>query len=355
MEELDVNLDEFIKLVINVLELHSARIKTLVKNFPLEHAKFYQKILKSPKHNSLEHRDFFLSRFKENRLAILSDKSDTWISEGDVIIQWCEGQSDVNKKYRIDLSVTYKKACELRNETNRGLKGMNVSGMFPEMKYPDTLLGLYYKIVSWFLQHDEMGTPVVGENKDVERLNILANKYIPSEEKTSTVTSTTSGAETPFSGSNDLINNLAKGLMNNPEIGKVKDKVSKMAQSGKQLNMSQMMSEILKPDLISGLAASFGMKIDDQTASKFGEAGKQFGSIMENLFKTAEVEAKPDAIKEIEKRIEGLVGKEEVETSTEVHTVGNESDPVTEVTEPLTIESKGETSVFSVDQYEDEF
>ena len=181
-----MSLDELLSDFVNVIEkIFELQEKKSIKKNPLkEKFQNYQKCLSRV--DISEHSDFFLSPFRKNRLPILLDKSDNWIRDGTVHIQFNEGSTKENPKYRIMLSSIYKNALniakEARNEFESlmGKEKLSLTETYPQVKYPDLLLYAYYRIVHHFLKLESESSeikPCKEGKTDVEKLTDIIQKY----------------------------------------------------------------------------------------------------------------------------------------------------------------------------------
>ncbi len=167
-------INEFTTIVDEIFRIHEKK-SVVINNIMHEHYKNYKIMLS--KINAEEHAEFFLSPFKKNKFAILADKSDAWIRDGQAVIQFNEGAKKVNPKFRIHLSNVYNVALKLAKEAKEAFSQMiggkmSIEELYPEIKFPDMLLYSYYKLIKYYLTG-----PTGNDQKDLDTLSGIIAKY----------------------------------------------------------------------------------------------------------------------------------------------------------------------------------
>jgi len=304
--EIDNLILQFVATLEDVIATHQAKINMPTKNFASDRLKNYKRIFGSKDYTMLDHRDYFLSPFKKNRVKILSMKNDEWLKDNNssVIITWLEGEEKMNPKFSIQLSTIYERALELKNKMAGVAKGMSAMGvsaekMFGEVLLPDKILAQYYAIVVWFLARDNVGEEIAPVPEDVPKVQALVTKYRQAARMDGVVSE---GKEevTPNQGTPTPANPLAgfdlAGMLNKftsmPAVTGLMESMAK-ASSGPKPDASQVFSRALEkisdPKFIKEVGSGFGFQVPDeglQSLSSIVDAVKTATSTMgDNLNK----------------------------------------------------------------------
>jgi hypothetical protein len=187
MHKMDLGtvLGDFFDICNKIAKLSEQKIKSVLLKNPINsHLAAYEKLYEKTKPE--EHIDFFLPVFVKNRFNILADRSDKWLLDGDISIQFNEGSKLANPKYRIHVSALYKKACDLRSlakDQGKPLvkmsKDVDPSSIFPEIKYPDMFIFYLYRVFTKMLEirQGENALPKGVEKDSIEKLTIITTKF----------------------------------------------------------------------------------------------------------------------------------------------------------------------------------
>jgi len=257
-----------------ILEEHSSKIRVSTNNVVLDRMKSYQKVTKNAE--IIQHAGAFLEVFKKNRIPILLDKSDKWLSEDVVIGRLTELKP--KKKEQINITVIYKRASELKNSATERFKKISNTAIdlyiiHPETVYPETLLCRLYQAFDYFLSHDDVGTKKAVPVEDSNKLKVVIKKYLglarldvkpatqennqvavsPGKEEV-TQTARASGAPPQFD-----IGTMLSSVINNPNIKKLMASITSSmtanpgAQSNPQDMLASTMSKLASKEFIDGV------------------------------------------------------------------------------------------------------
>lgn len=180
-----------------------------------------------------DHSDFFLSPFKKNRLSILADKSDSWIREGPVYIQWNEGVKNCNPKYKINLSGIYNTALRLAKDAKEsfsqlvGKEKLSIEQMYPEVRFPDLLLYHYYKLVHYYMKQLVEGPKGIQNNSEQKDLDSLSSIIIRFEQHLGMKKESASNSNQSGTGASQPISDIVTGL----PFGEIMNEAAKLMQT----------------------------------------------------------------------------------------------------------------------------
>ncbi len=153
-----------------------------------------------------DHKEYFLSLFKKYRIPILKGyKNDTWLRDGNVIIQFGEDTAAGKnlKKVRIHLSSIYNSACQLSHDAEQRLAGYTESARpdCPELEYPSSFLLHLYRIL-----RECVDTP-----SDKQKLDLIV-KEIENDLSIESDSPPSSSEQNPIGGIFKVVGNLLSSI-----------------------------------------------------------------------------------------------------------------------------------------------
>lgn len=286
-------LQDFYDISAKILDEHATKIKISTNSIVQDRLSAYQKA--SRENQLIEHRNLFLEVFKTYRTHILSDKSDKWLLDGEISIQWVplkKREKESKKKEQLNISVIYKRSTEICNACTDKFKkipkveGLNIADFHPESRFVNTFLVKLYSIFEFFLSHDDLGTPLSSDTDDLIKLRKVIKKYQDLSPKSQAVTTTSSGKEevstqTQTSQSAPAANPLAGfdlgkmlgSLMQNSSIKNIMGSLEGIVSSNDspQEKMQKAFARFADPELFKSVAESMNLPTMDSGAS--GAAG----------------------------------------------------------------------------------
>lgn len=237
-------ISDFTAIIEKVFSLQEKKQVALV-NILRDHYNNYKIMLQ--KVSPEDHADFFLSPFKKNKIPILADKSDSWIRDNPVHIQWNEGAKNCNPKYRINLSGIYNTSLRLAKDAKEafsqlvGKEKLSIEQMYPEVRFPDLLLYHYYKLVHYYLKQSldgPKGSQATPEQKDLDSLSSVISKFeqhLGFKKENSTSNDKPNTSQNSGTGTSGPMQPVAEALSSFP-IGEIFSGATKvMQQSGIKL------------------------------------------------------------------------------------------------------------------------